>query len=127
MNYTYYPIFNDIINTTCCEIVTLFDKEKNAFVMHNIHEVSENTALILVPYREECNYLAMRNFWSSLTDEERTLAKSFNEKHGFFEFLRSTGLIYSYYDAEHLAFCEILEKWKSLNNLSFDWDSVNYI
>lgn len=127
MNYTYHPIFDDIINAACCEMVTFFDKEKNAFVMHNIHEVSENTALILVPYREECNYLAMRNFWSSLTDEECTLAGSFNEKYGFFEFLRSTGLIYSYYDAELLAFCEILEKWKSSNNLSFDWDSVDYI
>ena len=127
MNKNYYPIFEEIINTACCEMVTFYDKEKDAFVMHDITEVNEDENLILVPFREECHHLSMRNFWSSLTEEETAFAKGFSERNGFFKFLRETGLIFAYYDAEKDAIVEVLESWKDSNNLTFDWDTVAYV
>lgn len=127
MKHNHHPIFEEIINAACCEMVTLYDKDEGAFVMRNITEINEDENLILVPYREECSHLAMRKFWSSLSEDDRALAESFNEKNGFFNFLRETGLIFMYYDSEEDAITEVLEYWKTSNNLTFDWDTVEYI
>lgn len=121
-----YSLFNDILNTYACEYTTYFDLNNKCFVLLESSCYGIDDGLIAAPYKEECRFSAWDIFWKSLDAEERALAESFDEKHGFFDFLRETGLIFRYYDAEDKAIMDEMEFWKFENNLDFDWNEVAY-
>lgn len=125
MESTYYT-FDEILNTYACELTTYYDIKNECFVLLESSCYGIEDGLIAAPYKEDCRPSIWRLFWKSLDIKERALAESFDEEHGFFDFLRETGLILRYNKAEEKAIMEEMEYWKHKNNLNFDWNDVAY-
>ena len=71
------------------------------------------------------NKFAREKFWSTLDEESRVIAEKFDEKHGFFQFMRDTGLI-AHYDSCYADVAEdVICKWVRDNNISIDWDNIS--
>lgn len=80
---------------------------------------------IELPYRELVEKVAIRIFWKSLNKEERALAESFSERHGFFGFLEEVGFMANYNEAFELAVCRIMENWEANNDIKLNWEEIS--
>lgn len=112
-----------LFNVCGLDLICYYDPKTNVFeVQYRGHRVRKS--LIETPYIESYKPLIWRKFWSSLNDNELRLAESFDERRGFFGFLRETGLISRYDAAVELSKLEIIEHWERENGLSIDWTTV---
>lgn len=123
--FTKYITFinNSLFNHTGVVFVTYYDPKHNAFTACE-PDSRVPKRYVETPYNRAVNAPAMRRFWGLLDPESRSLAESFDEKHGFFQFMRDTGLI-EYYDKAYAeAAEEIIRKWEHDNHLDIDWNNI---
>ena len=123
--FTKYNTFinNDLFNHSGVEFVTYYDPSHNAFIARRL-DVRVPKCYVETPYNQVVNYPAMKKFWQSLDDNSRVLAESFSEKHGFFQFMRDTGLFVHYEKAYAEAAEEIICNWEHDNHLNINWDNI---
>ena len=120
-----YYTFNEhnLFNHIGVQYVTYYDKRRKEFVAFELDQpVADH--YVAVPYAESIKPMAWKRFWELLDDESRTLAESFENKHGFFQFLNETGLIV-FYDKAYVEAAEaFLTEWEEENNLDISWDCI---
>lgn len=125
--YTKYNTFNEknLLNRAGNELVVYYDTKHKLFTTRSYDACRVPKHFVQTPYAEEAKRPGMKMFWQMLDDEHRSLAESFEEKRGFFQFMRETGLI-DYYDE---AFAQVAEEiicdWERENHLKLDWDNIN--
>ena len=120
-------INNSLVNFQVNYYQTYYDREFNTFIYLNTDEIDNRidlNNLVLCP----CLYLYKRNIWKRfyelLTDEETVIADSYYERKGYFEYLRETGLLGTYEEAESQIAVELFETWLKANDIPFDWNNV---
>ena len=123
--FTKYNTFinNSLFNHVGVDFAVYYDAKNNRFRACAIDAyVPEH--YVQTPHDIEVNYPAMKKFWLSLDNDSRDLAQSFGDKHGFFQFMRDTGLI-EYYDKAYAeAAEEVINEWEQDNHLNINWNSI---
>ena len=115
-----FAFFNDngLFNTICTDCVSCYDTRSNCFTAVALATCEKSDHLAITPYAEGFRYSTWRYFWSSLSEDENTLANSLEEKHGFFDFMRETGLIEKYDLAYQKAAEEAIDTWMQVNGIT---------
>lgn len=106
------------------DYVVYYDKSKHSLKVFPGDKLPKNRRnLIQTPFHNSVSYHARKIFRENLTPKERRVVNSFPYRHGFFEFLRETGLIYKYYWAEEEAAKIVINEWIEYHDLPDDWNS----
>lgn len=100
---------HELLNTVGCYMVWCYDRGTHSIVAAEEDNIGDD--LIMTPYKESYRSEVWNLFWESLCEEEYALAKSFDENHGFFDFLKENGLYGYFCEAEAVVGTAALEAW----------------
>ena len=116
---TLYDFFemNGLINICGVDSVVYYDTRRHRFEVRERSNRKVRASLVKTPYKESFNRSVWKRFWESLTPEENALANSFDEKHGFFDFMRETGLIDKYNNGYEDVAEEAIKAWITENDI----------
>ena len=114
----YEKIFTmNLINEVPEGLHMYYDKNSHTFELYEFDSISDPN-LILTP----CAYLMKsaiwKEFYSMLTPEEYTIAKSYPYRRGFFDYLRETGLYGIYEEASMTVIVREFQKWLTIHNIT---------
>ena len=125
MNTTILTKLNDYVNKTGSGFECYYDYKYNKFVVINLETdktinggryVLKN--LIMLPYTCQANKRAKELFYDNLSNSNKKLVDRFAEDKGFFNYLRETGLYYTYLKYEAIAIDEMLWHWVQYNDIN---------
>ena len=116
---------NGLFNEAGTEFIVYYDTVNKTFTVRERHDKSIPDTLIKTPYKEKFGSAVWKHFYKHLTDDERSLAEAFSERHGFFGYMHETGL-YGAYEAayHHVAEC-VLEDWLAENNITLNTINID--
>ena len=80
---------------------------------------------IELPYEESCKGIAWRYFHAMLSEEQHALVNSFTERHGFFDYMRETGLMAVYDAALDKAMAQRFKEWEKKYGLNINWFNID--
>ncbi len=115
---------HDLFNHSGLEYVIYYDTKSSRFVALPYGEKND-TNLIETPYVQAMSSAIWKEFRDSLDERDRVLAESFEEKHGFFQFMRETGLIAKYDAARDVVAENVISAWETANSLCIDWAHID--
>lgn len=115
--------YDSFMNLAGVDYKVYYHSKRKCFVVRD--KLPANSRYFIeTPYREVCQRLAWKYFYAMLDEEELALVESFNERHGFFDFMRTTGLIAVFDAAMERAITKVFAHWESDNNLAIDWKNA---
>lgn len=122
--------WNDLLNTTDSSCCRFYDPAINNCVILSLetgdidyyedYEKENETTVYALPYKEECEDFAKRNFTKYLSDEERDIVNRYDGNGGFFAYLKETGIIERFIDAKGIAADYVIRSIERKCNRSID-------
>ena len=116
---------HSLVNQQAEGLHTYYNKKTNAFVILKAGKKVPSHILI-VPNMSCYKSEIWRTFYSLLTEEELDVVNDYPYRRGFFEYLRETGLISNYYEAEEIVTVKVFKRWLEKNSINIDWETVRF-
>lgn len=96
----------------------------NLDIKRNREVIEHSSNWFKLPFQKQIKGYVWKLFYKSLSPEENEIANSFDERHGFFDYMKITGLYGAYEVAEEKAVDIIFKNWEEENNVTIDWSTV---
>lgn len=119
---TAFFLENNLFNRGFCDFVWYYHPKSQCFELMGCDEATDD--YIEVPYYESFRKSIWRQYYQSLNDEEYALATDFDEKEGYFDYMRTTGLIGYYEQARELVEEAVIHQWQIENGFAIDLNCV---
>lgn len=106
----------EVINSVDSGYRSFYDTVEKEFLVSD-EELLE-PRYIKVPFASQARSAAWKLFYDSLDEDELAIANDYPYRRGFFDYMRETGLIVKFYDAEQTAITAMFESWVKKNNIT---------
>jgi len=114
---------NNLFNINGIDLVVYYNPHTNMFEIHDDPDNVDDD-LVEAPYFDEYKSAVWYEYRKMLSEEEIALSNSYNERYGYFDFMRSNGLFDYYEQAELIVKETVISDWEAKNKLSVDWDTA---
>ena len=117
-NNTHFSILN-----TVSDVTVYYSKAENDFVAFCVDEVVP-PGCVEVPYVDEIETFAMREFWAKLGRSEITRPR---EEYRFLSYIRQHGLVDDYCAFLLSTLIPYVKAWARETGITIDWDNYSVI
>ena len=114
---------NNLFNINGIDLVVYYNPHTNMFELHDDPD-SVDEGLVETPYFDEYESAIWREYRKMLSEDELALSNSYDERYGYFDFMKSNGLFGYYEQAELIVKEAVISDWEARNKLSIDWDTA---
>ena len=118
---------NGLMNSSADGYHMFFDKDLACFVVSENDEPPVWCAdhdVVMCPYAVAPKAAVWKRFYEIISDDERAQIDSFEGNMSFFNFMRETGIICTYREAERLVIEDIFKAWVVLHGITIDWNNI---
>lgn len=118
----YLDFFNEngYLNTAGTDMIMYYDTVKHDFIAIDARKHVNKNRFIVLPFRESFRSDVWSLFYRSLLPEHLEIIGSFNERHGFFDFLEEKGLKYIYDESFEIIAEAVLKEWLNANRITLN-------